>query len=83
MFFKQLKLNQHTRNMERLERDLTFFKRALEQESDPERRRLLLIQIRNIERDILTLLTEERARVRRENECMRKALDDYEAANKK
>ena len=83
MFVPQLKLNKHTRNMDRLERDLTFFKLALEQERDPERIRLLLIQIRDIERQILTLLREERSRVRRENDLMRKALDDYEEANKK
>ena len=69
--------------MERLERDLTFFKRALEEERDPERRRLLMIQIRNIETEILRLLREERARVMRENAFMQKALDEYEAANKK
>ena len=69
--------------MERLQRDLTFFKRALEEERDPERRRLLMIQIRNIDTEILRLLREERARVMRENALMQKALDEYEAAKKK
>ena len=83
MFVKQLKLNKHTRNMDRLERDLTFFELALEQERDPDRRRLLLEQIRNIKSDILSRLREERARIRRENELMKRALDEYEAATKK
>ena len=68
--------------MERNERDLNFFKRALEEEEDPERRRLILIQIREVETDILNRLMEERARIQRENAFMQKALDEYEA-NKK
>ena len=68
--------------MERNEKDLTFFKRALEEEDDPERRRLLLVQIREVEIEILNRLREERARVQRENAFMQKALDEYEAKKK-
>lgn len=69
--------------MERNEKDLTFFKRALEEEDDPERRRLLLEQIRAVESEILNRLREERDRVQRENAFMKKALDEYEAKKKK
>ena len=80
MFVTQLKLNN---KMERNEKDLTFFEQALEQERDPERRRLLLQQIRDIKREILRRLREERAQVMRENENMQKALDELEASKKK
>ena len=68
--------------MEKNENDLTFFKLALEQERDPQRRMLLLQQIRDVKQEILQRVREERARVQRENENMQKALDEYEA-NKK
>lgn len=68
--------------MEKNERDLTYFEQALEQERDPHRIALLLEQIRRIKREILERLREERARVRRENEFMKKALEEFEA-NKK
>ena len=69
--------------MERNEKDLTFFKLALEQERDPERRRLLLEQIRDIQREILRRVREERARVQRENEFFKRALDELEKKKKK
>ena len=69
--------------MQRNEKDLTFFEQALEQEEDPHRKMLLLEQIRNIKREILERLREERARVRRENELMQKALDMFEADKSK
>ena len=81
MFVKQLKLNNKSK-MEKNEKDLTFFKLALEQERDPQRRMLLLQQIRDVKQEILQRVREERARVQRENENMQKALDEYEA-NKK
>ena len=69
--------------MERNEKDLNFFKRALEEEEDPERRRLILIQIREVETNILNRLRAERARVQQENAFMQQALDEIEANNKK
>ena len=69
--------------MERNEKDLNFFKRALEEEEDPERRRLILIQIREVETNILNRLRAERARVQQENAFMQQALDEIEAHNKK
>ena len=64
--------------MEKLERDLAYFKQALEKERDPERRRLLLQQIRDVEVDILALLTARREAVQRENRYMQEALDRLE-----
>ena len=69
--------------MQRNEKDLTFFERALEEENDPERRRLILIQIRDIKVEILNRIREEQARVRRENELFKEALDKCEGAKKK
>ena len=69
--------------MQRNEKDLTFFERALEEENDPERRRLILIQIRDIKVEILNRIREEQARVRRENELFQEALDKCEGAKKK
>ena len=68
--------------MDRTEKDLTFFERALEEEEDPERRRLLLVQIRDVKLEILNRVRQERARVRRENELMQQALDKLEADKK-
>jgi hypothetical protein len=45
--------------MERLEQDLKFYKLELEGETDQHRRNLLLDQIRNVEREIVRLLSQE------------------------
>ena len=70
------------RRMERLERDLRYFKLALEGERDPHRRLLLLTQIRNVEVQILALVQETRAQVQRENRFMQEALARLEEAQK-
>ena len=64
--------------MERLERDLRYFKLALEAEEDPDRRRLILEQIQQVEQSILNLLQQQRAQIQRENEFMRRALEALE-----
>ena len=61
--------------MERLQRDETYFELLLEEEQDQERRRLILIQIREIKTKILQLTREERARVQRENRLFEEALE--------
>ena len=77
-FIIQSKFDNKLYNMEKLERDLAYFKQALEKERDPERRRLLLQQIRDVEVDILALLTARREAVQRENRYMQEALDRLE-----
>ena len=69
--------------MERHERDLTYFKLLLEEERDPHRKRLILQQIRDVKRQILELLTAQRAQVQRENALFQMALDQIEDAENK
>ena len=69
--------------MERHERDLTYFELLLEGERDPHRRRLILQQIRDVKRQILELLTAQRAQVQRENALFQMALDQIEDAENK
>ena len=64
-----------TTTMDKLERDLTFFKLSLEGEENLDRRRLILQQILDIKTQILNLTRQERARVQRENQIMQEALD--------
>lgn len=61
--------------MDRLERDLRYFKLELSRERDPFRRNLLLVQIRNTEEQILDLMRQESARLVRENQNMMEALE--------
>ena len=61
--------------MDRLERDLLFFKQELERERDQFRRNLLLGQIRDIEEEILADLRRQRARAERENKNLQEALE--------
>ena len=60
--------------MDRLERDLRYFKLELAREQDPFRRNLLLVRIRDTERQILDLMRAESARLERENRNMEEAL---------
>jgi hypothetical protein len=60
---------------ERLERDLRYFKQELENERDQFRRNLLMQQIRDVERQIVNILTQERA------EAQRKYLNLLDALN--
>ena len=66
--------------MDRLERDLRYFKLELSREQDPFRRNLLLTEIRNTEQKILDLMREESARLSRENRNMEEALDMLQKA---
>ena len=61
--------------MERLEEDLRIFRRELERENDPFRRRLLLGRIAVTEQAILALMVEERERLQRQNSNMERALE--------
>ena len=70
-------------NMERLEQDLRFFRQQLETERDQFRRNLILGQIRDVEREILNLLREERAQLELENKNFQDALDDAMRMKKK
>ena len=69
--------------MERLEQDLRFFRQQLETERDQFRRNLILGQIRDVEREILNLLREERAQLELENKNFQDALDDAMRMKKK
>ena len=60
--------------MDRLEADMRFFLRELEGEEDPFRRRLVQLRIVATQRAILTLMTEERAELDRQNSNMERAL---------
>lgn len=60
--------------MERLSRDLKYFRLQLEAENDPFRRNLLLTQIRDVERQILTIMQADRQRIEFENRNMEEAL---------
>ena len=61
--------------MERLEEDLRIFRRELERENDPFRRRLLLGRIAVTEQAILALMVKERERLQRQNANMERALE--------
>ena len=69
--------------MERLEQDLRFFRQQLETERDQFRRNLILGQIRDVEREILNLLREERAQLELDNKNFQDALDDAMRMKKK
>ena len=58
------------RQIQRLEEDLRFYKRELEREQDPFRRRLNQQRIAATQRAILALMVEERSRIDRENANM-------------
>lgn len=61
--------------MDRLNRDLTFFRRELEKEKDPLRRELILEQMVEVEKSILEILREERRQAERENRNLQEALE--------
>ena len=63
--------------MDKLQKDLTYFKLVLEGEANRERRMLIQTQIREILAKILELQREERARVQQENRFMEEALRQY------
>jgi malate synthase len=69
--------------MDKLERDLEFFKMELEAENDPLRRTLIEEEITKIKWKILHTLREERKELDRQNENMQKRLDQLEASKKK
>lgn len=60
--------------LDRLSRDLRYFKQELERENDPMRRNLILTQIRNIEQRLLNIMVADRERIERENKNMEEAL---------
>ena len=61
--------------MERLEADLAFYLRELEGEIDPFRRRIVQQRIVATQRAILSLMTEEREELDRQNSNMERALE--------
>ena len=73
----------HPTEMDRLEQDLRFFRRALDEERDQFTRNLILGQIRDVQQEIVNLLREERRRVERENQNLQEALNSAMAMKKK
>ena len=69
--------------MERLEEDLAYFRRELERENDPFRRRLLLQRIEVTQQAILALMVEERQEIDRQNRNMETFLEIREENKKK
>ena len=61
--------------MDRLEADLAFYLRELEGEIDPFRRRIVQQRIVATQRAILSLMTEEREELDRQNSNMERALE--------
>ena len=61
--------------MDRLEADLAFYLRELEGEIDPFRRRIVQQRIVATQRAILSLMTEEREELNRQNSNMERALE--------
>ena len=61
--------------MDRLEADLAFYLRELEGEIDPFQRRIVQQRIVATQRAILSLMTEEREELDRQNSNMERALE--------
>lgn len=61
-------------NLERLSRDLLYYRQQLETEENQFRRNLLLTQILNVERSILNVARADRLRLESENKNMEEAL---------
>jgi hypothetical protein len=66
-------------NMDKLNRDLHFFERELEQENDSYRRNLLLQEIHRVKREMVILQQQEIDRESQEIDNLRRALDMAEA----
>ena len=70
--------SQRERQMERLCRDLRYYKLELERTRNQEQRNRILIQIRDVEDTILRIQLAEKEQLEREQDNIRRALEDLQ-----